>query len=134
MLHHIVLHLARTHEFPEGSSRHGYEMIAPLDAEGRLDFVEWCSLPTPCRVRRFWADEPERSGVLVHRRGGAGGATWVVDYDRSSSEDDETGYRFDTHTFRIGDYVSMSDAGGFFHTFKVAEVKPLTEQPARAAQ
>jgi hypothetical protein len=33
-LSRILLNLARSREFPEGSSRHGYDFIPPLDAEG----------------------------------------------------------------------------------------------------
>ena len=33
----IRLNLARSKEFPQGSSRHGYEFVAPLDAQGHID-------------------------------------------------------------------------------------------------
>ena len=32
----IILELARTPEFPNGSSTHGYEFVAPLDADGMI--------------------------------------------------------------------------------------------------
>jgi hypothetical protein len=69
MLHHITLHLARSKDFPEGSARHGYEITAPLDEQGRLDQEEWARKRTHCRVRRFWPNEADRQGVLVHRPG-----------------------------------------------------------------
>ena len=62
MLHRITLHLARSRQFPDGSSRHGYEIVAPLDADGRLDPAEWRSRRRSCRVRRVWAGEPARLG------------------------------------------------------------------------
>ena len=37
----IRLELARDRAHPEGSNRHGYEFVGPLDAEGRLDPVLW---------------------------------------------------------------------------------------------
>jgi hypothetical protein len=37
----IRLELARTKEFPDGSSAHGFEFTAPLDAEGHLDLYAW---------------------------------------------------------------------------------------------
>ncbi|WP_262032276.1 hypothetical protein [Microvirga sp. Mcv34] len=79
MLYRITLHLARSKQFPEGSLRYGYELTAPLDAQGHLDQEEWVEKRAYCRVRRFWLDEGERHGVLVHRSGGAGGATWMID-------------------------------------------------------
>ena len=73
---------------------------------------------------RFWPGEPDQHGVLVHRPGGAGGATWMIDYDQDRADDDEAGYRLGTHTFQVGDYVSIRDADGDMNTFRVAEVQP----------
>lgn len=36
-LQRIRLHLARSKAFPDGSARHGYEFVAPLDARGHID-------------------------------------------------------------------------------------------------
>ena len=69
MLHHITLHLARNKQFPEGSSRYGYDITAPLDAQGHLDQEEWSDKRAYCRVRRFWADEGERSGCTCPSAG-----------------------------------------------------------------
>ena len=33
----IRLNLARSKDFPGGSTRHGYEIVAPLDQDGRID-------------------------------------------------------------------------------------------------
>lgn len=122
MLHTVSLRLARSHEHPEGSTRHGYEMIAPLDADGHLDAEEWRDARDRCRVRRLWAGEPDRHGRLVHRAGGAGGARWIIDYDDRSTADDEAGYRLDTHRFVKGEYVSIRDDDGELHTFLVTDV------------
>jgi hypothetical protein len=132
MLQRIILHLARTHGFPEGSAQHGYEIMAPLNPEGHLDAEEWQGERSRCWVRRFWNDEPDRYGLLVHRPGGAGGATWIIDYDRAKTDDDEAGYRLDTHTFRAGEYVSIRDADGDLNTFKVIEVRPMANEPTRS--
>jgi hypothetical protein len=73
MLHRIVLHLARSAEFPSGSARHGYEINAPLTAEGHLNGQAWRRAPKLSAVRRFWAEEPDREGGLIHCAGGVGG-------------------------------------------------------------
>jgi hypothetical protein len=132
MLQRIVLQLARTHDFPEESGRYGYEIVAPLLADGRLDGVEWCSIRVQCRVKRFWGEEPDLRGVLVHRPGGSGGATWMIDYDRQRADDDEAGYRLGTHAFRVGEYVSIRDADGDLNIFKVVEVRPAAAQMAKS--
>jgi hypothetical protein len=133
MLQRITLHLARSPDFPEGSVDHGYEIVAPLDAGGHLDDEEWRSKRAQCRVRRFWPGEPDRYGLLVHRHGGADGATWMIDYNLDRTDDDESGYRLGTHTFRVGDYVSIRDADSDLHTFRIVDVQPLSPmEPAKS--
>ncbi len=132
MLHRITLHLARSRQFPDGSSRHGYEIVAPLDADGRLDPAEWRSRRRSCRVRRFWAGEPARQGRLFHRPGGAGGATWLIDYNDATDTDDEAGYRLGTHRFVPGEYVSVRDEDGEMHTFRIASIEALDKADGMA--
>lgn len=115
----VILHLARGPGFPQGSTRHGYEMLVPLRPDGHLD-AAGC-LAAGSQVRRFWADEPDRLGWLRHRAGGTGGATWVIDYDEMSSDDDEAGYRFDFRAFVPGEYVTIRDLHGS-HTLRVDTV------------
>lgn len=131
LLSHITLHLARCKEYPEGSARHGYEIAAPLDAEGRLDAAAWKSVRGQCRVRRFWGDAADRHGLLVHRPGGSGGATWTIDYDPDRAFDDEAGYRLNKHRLVQDEYVSIQDEDGRLHTFQVAAVRP--PEPARGS-
>lgn len=122
----IRLNLARSKEFPNGSSRHGYEFVAPLDAESHIDADLWRKHRDHCGVRRFWEGKGDEIGRLVHRPGGQEHARWVFDYDDSTDEDDEAGYRFGSHAFRPGEYVSIRDEDGEMHTFQVASVEPAT--------
>lgn len=122
-LKRIRLTLARSKEHPEGSSRHGYEIVAPLDAAGRLDPQAWKHARGACKVRRFWAGEPDDVGHLVHRPGGKGGATWTFDYDETTLDDDEDGFRLGEHVFAPGEYVSVRDDDEVWHTFKVDWVR-----------
>jgi hypothetical protein len=120
----VTLHLARTKEYPDGSARHGYDFIAPLDADGRIDLQSWRNRKNACVVHRFWAGAPAVRGQLVHRPGGAGGATWGFDYDPTNRGDDEAGFRFGDHPFKPGEYVSIRDPDGDMNTFKVVSVGP----------
>lgn len=122
MLQSVTLTLARCPAHPEGSPGRGYDILAPLDAAGKLDAALWHSKRDHCRVRRFWTGEPDRYGRLIHRAGGRNGATWLIDYDDRITEDDEPGFRLDTHRFIEGEYVSLRDAGGLMCPFKVARV------------
>ncbi len=84
--------------FPAGSTSHGYEFVAPLDNKGHIDPGLWRKYHQHCGVRRFWNGEDEQIGHLVHKPGGAEHARWVFDYDNTSTDDDEAGYRFGVHT------------------------------------
>jgi hypothetical protein len=117
----IRLNLARTKEHPNGSARHGYEFVAPLDADGHIDADGWKKAREKCRVRRFWGGEEEDIGHLVHRPGGS----WAFRYDIAGDEDDEAGYRFGAHAFNVGEYVSIRDEDGDLHTFQVVTVQSL---------
>ena len=125
VLKRIRLNLARSKEFPTGSSRHGYEFVAPLDVDGHIDPELWRKYREHCGVRRFWGTD-EEVGRLVHKSGGNERGRWVFDYDQSAEEDDEAGYRFGSHVFRPGEYVSVRDEDGDLHTFRVVSVEPAT--------
>jgi len=126
MLKRIRLNLARSKEFPNGSDRHGYEFVAPLDANGHIDVALWRAQREHCGVRRFWDGEDDEIGRLVHKPGGGEHARWVFDYDATAEEDDEAGYRFGSHAFVPGEYVSIRDEDGDMHTFQVISVQPVT--------
>jgi hypothetical protein len=120
----IRLNLARSKDHPAGSSRHGYEFVAPLDAQGRIDAKLWQQHRKHCGVRRFWEGQEDEIGRLVHKPGGPEHGRWVFDYDESAEYDDEAGYRFGAHAFRPGEYVSIRDEDGEMHTFQVVSVEP----------
>lgn len=121
----IRLDLARSKAFPIGSVDHGYEFVAPLGPDGRIDPEQWRANREHCRVRRFWGDE-EELGFLVHKPGGPEHARWVFDYDATAEDDDESGFRFGEHAFAPGEYVSIRDEDGEMHTFQVISVEPAT--------
>lgn len=121
MLKKIRLELARDKAFPEGSRLHGYEFAAPLDDQGRINATEWHKQRDHCRVKRFRPDEEDDIGHLIRKPGGG----WAFHYDiHSDEEDDETGYRFGDHAFKVGEYVSIREEEGL-RTFKVVKVQPV---------
>jgi hypothetical protein len=122
-LKQIRLELARSKEFPLGSSSHGYEFVAPLDKHGHIDTALWSRYREQCRVGRFWDGKDDEIGRLTRLPGGDEHARWVFDYDSSRRDDDEVGYRFGAHIFAPGEYVSVRDDDGETHTFQVKSVQ-----------
>ncbi len=119
-LRKIRLELARGHEYPEGSSSHGYELVAPLAADGHFDAAEWREVKTRCLVRRFWEGAPDQNGLLVHRGGG-----WAFDYDKARKDDDEPLFKLDRHRIVEGDYLSVTEQDGVQRTFRIVRVAPF---------
>ena len=80
-LKRITLTLARSKDFPNGSNQIGYDLIAPLDGHGHIDLVAWKKHRAECTVRHFLTGEDDKTGLLVHKAGGAEHGHWVFDYD-----------------------------------------------------
>lgn len=120
----ITLQEARAKGVPSGGETGGYEFYAPLDAAGRIDVEAWKKERTRCFVHRLDHGAVVERGLLVHRPGGSGGATWAFDYQAGSTDDEEQGYRFDAHAFEPGEYVSVRDEDGALRTYRVAAVAP----------
>jgi hypothetical protein len=118
---HIRLELAREPGNPEGDADHGYDILAPLDEDYRIDADTQKAHVDACRVRRFIDGETDAVGLLRHGPGGR----WYFDYDPDRDDDDETGYRFGEERFVMGEYVSLADADGDMHTFRVTLVETL---------
>jgi hypothetical protein len=119
----IRLELARSHEFPAGSSRHGYVLKAPLTRDGHLDAGAWKKQKQLCSVHRFWGGDEER-GALVRTGGHAvgGKGRWAFSYVPEREEDDEPIFRLEDHLFKTGEYITITEHDGVARTFRVASV------------
>lgn len=120
-LYRIHMNAARSDEFPEGSDKHGYDLVAPLDNEKHLDAAAWKAHKDDCWVRRFWAGEEER-GMLRHI-----GKGWIVDYDPSSTDDNEPFFKLDKHLIDVGEYLSVTENDGEMRTFQIVAVQPYVK-------
>jgi hypothetical protein len=121
-LKRIALTLARSKDFPNGSSQIGYDLVAPLDSNGHIDLAAWKMRRAACVVRHFSPGEDDKTGLVVHKAGSAEHGRWVFDYNAARDDDDEAGFMFGHHAFVPGEYVSISDTRGIMHTFVVKSV------------
>ena len=123
-LRKIRIEMARDPEFPEGSARHGYEFVAPLDRKRHIDAKAWMANRERCRVKRFWHNEPDEVGHLVRKPGGS----WAFHYDiHGDINDDEAGYRFGDHALIPGEYISIREHDEELRTFRIVSVVPLDQ-------
>lgn len=117
-LKHVRLELARDHDFPDGSRSRGYEFVAPLTADGHLDADEWRGNKDKCTVRRFWENEGDENGHLLHV-----GQGWHFRYDNQPADDDEPLFKLDRHSIVEGEYLSVTEHDGALRTFRVVQVR-----------
>jgi len=113
----VRLLLAREKGHPAGERDVGYDLLVPLDAQGRILAEEWKSHQPFCRVRQFGHDQEDRIGRLRRKPGGQ----WYFDYEEGDA-DDEIAFRFDEERFVIGEYMSVKKDGAS-HTYQVARVE-----------
>ena len=91
--------------------------------------AEWHKRRENCRVVRFRPGEADDIGHLIRKRGGS----WAFHYDiESDEEDDEAGYRFGDHAFKLGEYVSIREDEGL-RTFRVVRVQPVARSSSPLA-
>lgn len=114
---HIRIVLAREPGQPSGSAQEGYDILAPLDANGKLDAKTWKTHQAVCRVRRFREGSADRVGRLRRKPGGQ----WYFDYEEGE-HDDEAGFHFGEERFVLGEYVSIAH-GRTMRTYKVVRVE-----------
>lgn len=118
---HIRLELAREAGHPTGDRSHGYDILAPLTEDARIDAESWRANAARCRVRRFRPDEEDAIGVLRHGPGGR----WYFDYNHEREADNEAGFRFGDESFVPGEYISIREDDGDMHTFVVISAERL---------
>jgi len=114
---HVRLLLAREKGHPTGDREEGYDLLAPLTSDNRLDAVEWKARQAQCRVRWFGEGRADRIGRLRRKPGGQ----WYFDYEEGD-RDDEIGFRLGEERFIVGEYVSVNREG-VTHTYQVARVE-----------
>lgn len=113
----VRLLLAREKGHPAGEAQSGYDILLPLDEEGRIDAADWKRRQEFCRIRRFEAGKEDRIGRLRRKPGGQ----WYFDYSEGA-RDDEIGFRLGDERFVVGEYVSIGHEGTM-HTYQIARVE-----------
>ncbi len=119
-LKRIRMELGRVHDYPEGSSSHGYEFVAPLTKDGHVDVEAWHKEKAHCTVRRFWGSDPEQRGSLRH----VGHGGWRFDYPGRDTSDDEPLFKLEQHVLAPGAYISVTEQNDEQLPFKIVSIVP----------
>lgn len=116
---YIRFERARDHDHLEGDTETAYILIAPLDAESRIDAELVRKHKDACRIVRRRPGGEDSLGHLVHGQGGS----WRFDYDIAGNVADEMGGQFDDERFEPGEYVSVHEADGL-NVYRIVSVLP----------
>lgn len=106
----VRLELAGTPEFPNGSAARAYLLRLPLDGLGRIDDASLGRNPGYATVRRYWPNQPDKSGRLIRKPGG-----WIFSFAPSAGE---THLR-QTDAIRPGTCLMITEADGMTLPFRV---------------
>jgi hypothetical protein len=98
----------------------GYVIVAPLDANDRIDARLWRAHREACRIARLRPSQDDALGHLAHRQGGG----WAFHYDADAEVPDEVGVHLADERFVPSEYVSIKEAGKT-HTYCVMAVSHL---------
>ncbi len=124
-LKRIRLELARNKDFPNGSAEHGYEFRAPLLADGHINLDQWERQAQLCTVHHFWGTQLDERGQLIRTANGKWAFSYVV-----GDDDDEPIFRFDSHVFAVGEYVTITEHDGEDRVFKIVAIDDLPSPSA----
>jgi hypothetical protein len=113
----IRLELAPSAAFPLGSPSRAYLLCLPLKLDGSIDEKALPSAPVRARVRRFWPNQPDMSGVIILVDGGLGFAF--------EDEGANVGIRIQPQgqRFLSGGLVVLAEPDGSHLSFTVAHLQ-----------
>ncbi|MGO8912137.1 MAG: hypothetical protein ACLQDM_22800 [Bradyrhizobium sp.] len=114
----IRIELAREPGHPEGDTAVAYVIVAPLDADDRIDARLWREHREACRIARLRPNEEDALGHLVRLPDGG----WAFQYD--ANVPDEVGVHLADERFVLGEYVAINEAEKT-HTYRVVVVSHL---------
>ncbi|WP_417613506.1 hypothetical protein [Parasphingorhabdus sp.] len=109
----IRLELARTPDYPNGSSAHAYVFRVPLDEDGFIEPEVLKQAEKRPVVRRFWPGQADQSGVVIASPKG-----WVFSY-KIGEDDDEAIFRMKDHPLNVGEYLTITETDGSELPFRV---------------
>jgi len=121
----IRLELASSWEFPRGSVGRSYLIRLPLNDNGAIDTVALESQPSRATVRRYWPNEADMVGCLVHTPMG-----YAIRYElngtrlngsrQCNGSSDQSLFQFEAEDLKIGQEIFLTEPDGHQARFRVA--------------
>ena len=125
----IRLELASSWQFPRGSAGRSYLVRVPLTEEGLIDAAALEAQPTRATVRRYWPNEADMVGQLVHTPTG-----YAIQYDlngitRASGQSATNGdgepqlLEFGADAIKLGNEIFLTEPDGIQARYRIAKLQ-----------
>ena len=112
----VKLELGPTEEFPKGSPARAFLLRVPLTRDGSIDEPARAASPRGAFVRRFWENEPDRSGAVLRNSAG-----WNLTFPGDPAE---RPHHLNEAHIRPGAVVELTDPVGAALPFRVVSIRP----------
>lgn len=115
----VRLSLARTPQFPQGSTLHGYELVLPLGDGGLIDLQAFEQAPARATVQRLAPGEAVQRGAILYRDG-----RFAFSYEPGDADDEDV-FHLENHALRQGEYLTLTEPDGDVLPYRVESVRAL---------
>lgn len=125
----LRLELASSWQFPRGSAGRSYLIRLPLLEKGEIDTATLEAQPMRATVRRYWPNEADMVGRLVHTPRGfaiqyeSSGSARPNGNSRSKGNPDERLYQFGADAVRVGEEILLTEPDGHRVRYRVAHLQ-----------
>jgi hypothetical protein len=123
----VRLELASNWEFPRGSAGRSYLIRLPLKEDGEIDALTLESQPARATVRRYWPNQADMVGYLIHTPTGYA-IRYEMNGSRSNSEARPNGtnpplFQFGADAISIGQEIFLTEPDGQEARFRIADMQ-----------
>lgn len=123
----IRLELASNWEFPRGSAGRSYLIRLPLTEGGAIDVASLQSQPARATVRRYWPNQADMLGYVVHTPTG-----YAIRYelngarrgaiDEANGHEDPSSFQFGADAIKVGEQILLTEPDGHQARYRIAKL------------
>ncbi len=124
----IRLELASSWQFPRGSAGRSYLIRLPLTDDGAIDAATLESQPARATVRRYWPNQADMLGYVVHTPTG-----YAIRYEMNGAKEkgnaESNGhheprlFQFGADAIKIGQEIFLTEPDGHKMRFRIASMQ-----------
>lgn len=123
----VRLELASSWQFPRGSAGRSYLIRLPLTESGQIDAALLEAQPMRATVRRYWPNEADMVGSLVHTPTG-----FAIRYEkngaarlngRANGSGEQPLFEFGADAIKVGEELILTEPDGHQVRYRVANLQ-----------